>query len=139
MLDWKLDNELLKEQINLFVDSVKIPSISDKLVWINCKIVNEETTIYTIGYCINIVSLIYSPPQLFFEVDGNTVCMSIQGMEDFVLNDESLLSIMKSVFPTQYKYYVENEIYPPPITAREVLWELTFKEGELMNKKIIRH
>lgn len=138
MSNWVINNIILKKQILAYIDSVETPKIADKVIMIVQKTVGD-TSIYTLGYCINISTLQYLPPYLFFEVDGNFGFLSIEDQFDFSPTDESLLKIMKLYFPDQYDYYKKFGDYPPPITAREILWKLTFKDDQLIKKEVLRN
>lgn len=77
-------------------------------------------------------------------------------MNDFMLSDESLIKFMKNYFPEDYQYYksaiqdfkrdtsyYENEFQfrdalPVPSTWAPESWELTFKDGKMIDKKIER-
>ena len=138
MINWEINNNALKEQILAYIDSVETPNIAEKIIMVTYKTV-EDTSIYTLGYCINISTLQYFPPCLFFEINGNFGFLSIENYFDFSLADESFIKIMKSYFPNQYDYYKKYGDYPPPITAREILWKLTFKDNQLIKKEILRN
>lgn len=138
MINWVINNKILKEQILAYIDSVETPNIADKVIMITHKTI-EDTSIYTLGYCINISTLQYFPPYLFFEVDGNFGFLLMENNFDFSLTDETLITIMKSYFPDQYDYFKKYGDYPPPITAREILWKLTFKGNQLIKKEILRN
>lgn len=138
MINWEINNKTLKEQILAYIDSVETPNIADKVIMVTYKSV-EDTSIYTLGYCINISTLQYFPSCLFFEINGNFGFLSIENYLDFSLADESLIKIMKSYFPDQYDYYKKYGDFPPPITAREILWKLTFKDNQLIKKEILRN
>ncbi len=139
MVTWELNNDQLKEQILFYIDSVNVPDMKNKFVYIEYEAVNDSTYKYTLDYCFNAYSLIYSPPVLFFEVKGNLVCMSVNGLNDFLIKRKPLIGVIKTRFPDQYEYYNKNGDFPPPITAREVLWELTFQNGKLIRKELITH
>ncbi|MCF8381672.1 MAG: hypothetical protein K9H49_19010 [Bacteroidales bacterium] len=138
MINWVINNKILKEQILAYIDSVETPNIADKVIMITHKSI-EDTSIYTLGYCINISTLQYFPPSLFFKVDENFGFLLMENNVDFSLTEEALITIMKSYFPDQYDYYMKYGDYPPPITAREVLWRLTLKEDELVKKEELRN
>lgn len=137
-MNWVVSNKLLREQILFYIDSVNTPDIEDKFPLISLKFMGD-TSIYTIGYCINIFTLTYCTPHLAFDINGNFVCLSIENSYDFSLSNESLIGIMKIHFPDQYEYYKKYGDYPPAITAREILWVLTFKGDQLIKKEVIRN
>lgn len=138
MINWKVTNEILKEQILAYIDSVETPNITAKIIMVSLK-TKEDTSIYTLGYCINISTLQYFPPSLFFKVDENFGFLTMENNVDFSLTEEALIIIMKSYFPDQYDYYMKYDDYPPPITAREVLWKLTLKGDQLVKKEELRN
>jgi hypothetical protein len=132
---WNLENETLKQEILNYIDSVDVPSVKDKFVMITFRHIDYFTVVYELRYCINSYGLSTTDfsPHLFFYVDKNLVCLRVKGMYEFALDSAAVIDIMKSRFPEQYQYYLEVGYLPPPITAREVTWILTFKNGELIN------
>ena len=75
-------------------------------------------------------------PHLFFYVNENLVSLRVRGLNDFSLDHDSIVNIMKIKFPEQYEYYLKYGSIPPPITAMEVIWRLTFQNGKLIRKEI---
>jgi len=134
---WNLDNEVLKNAILNYIDSVNVPNDKDKFVLISFQFVNDSTNIYTLGYFYSSFGLSYMSPQLFFYVNENLVGLYIVGLDDFSLDYVSIIDIMKSKFPKQYEYYLDVGDYPPPMTVRDIFWELTFQNGELIKKEVI--
>lgn len=135
--NWKLDNKDLKKQILLFLDSVNTPRIKDKFVKIVYKKINDDLCEYSMEYCVNILSLVYEPPHLFFYLNNNLICIRINYLNDFSMSNESLNGIMKIHFPKQYAYYEKNGDYPPPITSRKKVWILQYSSNKFIDKRII--
>jgi hypothetical protein len=91
-------------------------------------------------------------------IEGHPVCVSFNCEDPFFpsfkLSNESIIKLMKTYYPEEYRYfkkkvqYLENEpnlnednfqlntVFPPPSTWAPESWELTFKDGEMIDKKI---
>lgn len=145
LYSWVLKNEQLKEQILSYIDSVKTPEVKGKFVELMYQTMSDTTYKYTLYYKVDTYGLVFDPPLLFFDVEGNMVGLSIIGINDFALKEQLLLDIVKDRFPKEYEYYQLNNDYAPPTTSRSIIWELTFvkdsltREGRLIKKEVIRY
>jgi hypothetical protein len=81
--------------------------------------------------------LLLDPPQVFFTIDNQLVGFIFEGVDCFALTKSSLISIMQSYLPEDYEYYLKFNDFPPPITARDEIWKLRFKNGKLIEKQVI--
>ena len=55
----------------------------------------------------------------------------------FQLKREVVDEFIKIYFPEDFKYYQRHNNYPPPPTTREVFWILTFKNNQLIEKRVV--
>lgn len=139
-----LTNELLKKEIMNYNSEVKIPSVEEKVPYLTINRLGEDTTEYIIDYMCTSMALVYNPVAFFFDLNGKYVPVVLSGMmfKDcffFEFKEEIVIEYMKTYFPREYKYYKENGDIPPPVTARDVIWILTFKGKKFIKKEIIEN
>jgi hypothetical protein len=133
----ELTNQELIAQIRLYQKTVKVPSVKNKFVVVYCKKIDKTINEYSLIYCIDVNRLLLDPPQVFFTIDNQLVGFIFEGVDCFALTKSSLISIMQSYLPEDYEYYLKFNDFPPPITARDEIWKLRFKNGKLIEKQVI--
>jgi hypothetical protein len=129
------ENTVLQELILNYIDSVKSGN-NERIVHIDYEKVDDSTKIYTLGYCIDINDLIYNHPQLFLGVEGILVSVSVKGLNDFQLNQESINRIIKLHFHEQYEYIIKYREFPPPVTEKKLFWKVTIQNGKVIDKEV---
>ena len=133
---YRINNESLVQEIINYRDSVNVPSSEPKIVNVMISTF-QDTTTYMLLYAGSACGLSVTPSTVYSKVKGNIVALSYRGVEEIDLPDSMMWKYVKDVFPKEYEYYVENGDFPPPPTAREVLWILKFTKGQMISKKVI--
>ncbi|WP_029164168.1 hypothetical protein [Anaerophaga thermohalophila] len=129
------------------------------MLWIKV-IDNPPFVNYNLVYAGEISVILIGQVHIITEIEGKKVCISFGRedpfMNDFKLSDESLIKFMKNNFPEDYQYYKSaiqhykrdtsyyknkfqlRDALPVPSTWAPESWELTFKDGKMIAKKIER-
>ena len=156
---WVIKNKVLKEQIKEYFNTVDSSNFPGNVLWIKV-IDNPPFVKYNLVYAGEISVILIGQVHIITEVGDKKVCISFGRkdpfLNDFKLSDESLIKFMKNNFPEDYQYYksaiqefkrdsnyYENEFQfrdalPVPSTWVPEKWELTFKDGKMIDKKIER-
>jgi hypothetical protein len=132
---WILDNPKLKSILSDYIH-VTDSSSKNSFIQIWYRVINDSTYSYTLMESADINAFIYSPPHIIFQFERKLVCCCIEGLDIFKINDDFLVEFMKKNYPEQYKYYLEAEDYPPPITGGGLEWELVFQNDSLISKDV---
>lgn len=131
-----IKNESLVREIRLYIDSVNTPNLTNKIVHVSVSQF-EDTTVYKLNYATSAFGLINSPSTFYIMADEEVIAFSYDGVQEIGLSESLAWEYLKEVFPEEFNYYQDNNDYPPPPTSREIVWILTFKEGELIEKQEI--
>lgn len=87
------------------------------------------------------------------KVNEILVGVAFESADAFPLSEQSLVEIMKEVFPRDYEYYqrqlelnkkdpfaatysTQETLFPPPVTGDSDYWKLKFKDGKMIEKKV---
>lgn len=151
-LTWELTNPELRNQIVEFNNTAEPIELKNKLLVTHC---SEEDGFdyYSLYYMMGAYSLQNTSIRFLTEVNGILVAVDYESFGDFQLSEQSRIEIMKRVFPRGYEYYLkqlelnktdpfaakystEESFYPPPVTGDSECWELKFKDGEMIEKKV---
>lgn len=149
---WVVDNEELKDQIYKFHYTAEPIDLTNKLV-IVYYYAQDDLECYRLTHMLGAYSLSRSSIHLLVEVNGILVGVVFEGASAFNLSEQSLVEIMKNVFPRGYEYYerqlelnerdqfaatysTQESLFPPPVTGSSETWVLKFKNGEMIDKKI---
>ena len=131
-----VNNDILVHEIRLYIDSVNIPNLKNKIVHV-CVSRIEDTTVYELNYATSAFGLISMPSTFYIKADEEIIAFSYVGVQEVGLSESSAWEYLKDVFPEEFNYYRDNNDYPPPPTSREIVWRLTFKRGKLIEKQEI--
>lgn len=131
-----IKNERLVREIRLYIDSVNTPNLKNKIVHVSASQF-RDTTVYKLNYATSAFGLINTPSTFYVKADEEVIAFSYDGVREIGLSESLAWEYLKEVFPEEYNYYQDNNYYPPPPTSREIVWILTFKEGELIKKQEI--
>jgi len=156
---WKLTNDELKEQILEYFSTVDTGHVQNNVLFLGIKD-SLYYTKYSLTYITHASNFEYGHVHMIIQVNEHPVCVYFNRIDpyrsDFKLNHVSIVKLMKSYFPEDYKYYKdvmkdlerdstyygENihpmNYYPVPSTWAPESWELTFKDGKMIDKKIER-
>lgn len=149
---WIVENKELENQISEFHKTAEPVSLTDKFV-IVYYYVEDGLECYSLTHMLGAYSLHRSAIHLLVEVDGILVGVIFEGANGFQLSEQSLVEIMKNVFPRDYEYYkrqlelnkkdpfaaaysTKESLFPPPVTGDSEYWVLKFKDGKMIEKKI---
>ncbi|GEM_PF-4712842 len=138
----ELNNEILKEEIIRYVKEVNIPNITPKYPYLTINDLGADTVEYHINYFVSPDLFEYNPIAFFIEVNDMIIPVEIKGLMfknefPFQLKREVVDEFIKIYFPEDFKYYQRHNNYPPPPTTREVFWILTFKNNQLIEKRVV--
>jgi hypothetical protein len=154
---WEIKNKELRDQIVQYFNTVDASNDPGDVLFI--RVLDEPPNVKYFLYYANGISVVrIGQVHIITEVEGKKVCISFErkdpSLNDFKLSDESLIKFMKNNFPEDYQYYksaiqdfkrdssfYKNEFQfrdalPVPSTWAPESWELTFKNGEMIDKKI---
>ena len=131
-----IKNESLVREIKLYINSVNIPTLKNKIVQVSISQF-EDTTVYKLYYATCAFGLIITPSTFYTKVDEELIAISYDGVKEIGLSESVAWEYLKEVFPEEFNYYQVYNDYPPPPTSREIVWILTFKEGMLIEKQEI--
>jgi hypothetical protein len=147
-----LNNQMLKDQINLYYKDVEPKYSSDKILGVFYE-KEDGKDIYRLRYMLNATSMYYYPVHFFFKVDDHVVGFNFLYLKDFKMQNKILAQVMKNYFPDDFEYYKEmlfekkkfsdasinfndEDLFPPPATGGYEVWKLVFKDGKLIKKEI---
>ncbi len=131
-----IKNENLVREISLYIDSVNTPNLTNKIVHVSVSQF-KDITVYKLNYAISAFGLINTPSTFYVKTNEGLIAFSYAGVKEIGLSESLAWEYLKEIFPEEYKYYQDNNDYPPPPTSREIVWILTFKEGKLIEKQEI--
>lgn len=151
-LKWELNNPELQEQIIEFYNTAAPVGLNDKLLVVYYY---EENGFeyYCLYQILGAYSLRNSSIRLLVKVNEILVGVAFESADAFPLSEQSLVEIMKEVFPRDYEYYqrqlelnkkdpfaatysTQETLFPPPVTGDSDYWKLKFKDGKMIEKKV---
>jgi hypothetical protein len=153
--NWILQNSELKKQIIKYYETVEPIKSNEKILRVYCTF-KDGIRKYYLEYFLGAYSLFHNPVHLFLRFDDKLIAFTFSDVDDFCLDESSLEKIMKEKFPRSYKYYMEEKrllttsdstsakasieegLFSVPVTGGSDVWELTFKDGKMIDKKIER-
>ncbi len=84
LIFYEINNEDLVRQIEMYMDSINVPSIKNKIVEVYV-ISIEDTTIYEISYETSAFGLVTAPSTIFSKVNGNIVAISYHNAKEIMI------------------------------------------------------
>jgi hypothetical protein len=95
-----------------------------------------DTSTFIISYDMNLFGLTDNPPVMYIKVHNMDVAIRSNLGQYLSQTEEYKLQQIEENLPTQFKVFKEQEEIPPPITFRNEIWVLKFKEGKFISKEI---
>lgn len=152
---WIVDNQELKEIIYEFHKTAEPVSLTEKLVVIHYYLKDDGSETYCLTHILGAYSLRHTAIHLLVEIEDIKVGVNFEGVNTFKLSEQSLVEIMKEVFPRDYEYYQSNlelnkkdpfaatystqeTLFPPPVTGHSEAWVITFKDGQMIDNKVVK-
>ena len=136
---WILDNQELKSLLSDYISEVKDDfgkeGHKEDHIQIDYRVLNDSTFRYVLSVGASINSFVDSPPHLLFKFEEQLICVYIEGLYIFKMNENVLVEFTKKHFPDYYNYYLELGCFPIVPSGGSLEWELVFQDDSLVSKK----
>ena len=132
---WILDNQEIKTLLSDYINKVKDDFKEEDHIIILYRALNDSTYRYIFAVGFSITSFVDTPPHLLFKFEEQLICVEIEGLDIFKMNEDVIVEFTKKHFPDLYNYYLEYECFPMLPTGGSLQWELVFQYDSLISKK----
>ncbi|WP_010663988.1 hypothetical protein [Marinilabilia salmonicolor] len=158
---WIVSNDELKEQILEYFQTVDTgDNFQNNVLYLGVSMKDSSCLNYSITYITSASFFVGGYTHMIIDIEGHPVCVYFNCEDPFFpsfkLSNESIIKLMKTYYPEEYRYFKMkvkdlgndpnlnednfqlNTVFPPPTTWAPEIWELTFKDGKMIDKRVER-